>query len=65
MSNTKKEYSPLEEYYTTGQGYGPLNNRILWGQTGWESYYTSNNPPKKVEYTTPIPQKQDISSNKT
>ena len=73
MSNTKKELSPLEAYYTTGQGYGPLNNCILWGQTGWESYYTPKNPhdkdkdtdTKKVECTTSIPQKQDISLNKT
>jgi len=33
------QQSPLEEYYTTGRGYGPPTSHILRGQTGWESYY--------------------------
>ena len=38
-----KTASPLEEYYTTGLGYGPLAvNGDLRGQTGWESYFSSH-----------------------
>jgi hypothetical protein len=33
-----EEPSPLEQYYSTGQGYGPLDSYPR-GQTGWESYY--------------------------